>query len=474
MKRKNKKYIFLLLIAFSANLIFVQDVLAVVGKAVGLSEFEEQDLNDFHAKLIDEERSQVLNKYDDINRILALQQASQTNEGVELEEALKRDIEILKTQLLSLPKRDRIRYELRGDYSYDSNISRGVPRQEKGDSVFNQDTTILLDLSGKKTDFRFDLGLKKQWNIHFPERDEWQVEERLRFRRKYFKKVLVSSNSRIARNNTKTIEIDENKIRWDFNNQMAINFPVSKKLGLNLDMSSQKRLFRQEAFDQDSSRQAQVAPTAFLNLTPKSRVQLGYRFGVSRIRSKTGDSNSQDLALGYFGKLSRKSSMSFNAAYNRQDPRSTDTASVNTITLGLGHAWQLTPKTQLSSQVTRSMQNTTSNLTSGSVNGANTVVRSDTRITTDNLSFSVNTRLLRKLTTTASVAMTHSKTTVRKADDPLEESRQWTFPVSFNFSYAVRRWMTWSAGYAFSFRTGNEKSETSRSHLWKTDVRMLF
>ena len=115
---------------------------------------------------------------------------------------------------------------------------------EKGDSVFNVDSSILLDLSGKKTDFRFDLVYKRQWNIVFSEKDEAQMEERLRFRRKYFKKVSASSNSRIARHNSKSIEIDENKIRWDLDNQLSINFPFSRKLSLNADWSGPCRFGR--------------------------------------------------------------------------------------------------------------------------------------------------------------------------------------------------------------------------------------
>jgi len=425
---------------------------------------------------VHEERRTQLELSDDVVTSLQKKREEMEASGGELREVLEDEIEILKAQLLILPKRDRLGLELSGDAKYDSNISRRIPRQEKGDSVLDARSSTLIDLSGKKTDFRFEFGWRKQWNIVFSEKDSWQVEERLRYRRKYFKKISHSSNSRISRHNSKTNEIDENKIRWDFINQMAMNYPFSRKLSLNLDTQSTKRLFRQEAFDQDSGWQATFAPSAFWTITPKSRVQAGYTFGASRTRVKSGDSNSHDIRLGYFGKVSGKSSISLDFAYQHQTPRSRDTAEVNSVTTGLGYIWQMTPKTQMTSQYTREFRNSTSDLVSGSVDGPNVTTKVDTHFVSDNISFSINSRLLKKLTAILTVSGLHTRTKTfnERNVEGDTETRQFSFPIDISLNYAIRRTIIWSMKYAFAFRTGNEKSDTSRAHTWRTSLRLIF
>ncbi len=454
---------------------------AVVGQAEQLDPFVEQDLREYHENLVNEESSQRLLKSDELKTTLKNKEKQlRSLQGADSEE-VNQEIEDLKRQLLSLPKRDRFQIELVEDFKYDSNIQRRIIRDEKGDSVFESTGTALFDLSGRKTDLRFELAGKKQWNIHFSENDTWLIEERLRSRRKWFKKLQASANSIFTRTNSKTVEIDAAKIRYDTGNQISVNYPFSQKLSFNSTFGLSKRIFPQEAFDQDSGWEVTAAPAAFWNFTPKSRISLGYTFGASRSQIKTGDTNSHQVDLGYFGQVTRKSSASLTTSFQHQQPRSRDTAESNTVTAGIGYIWQLTPKTQMTIQFIRSLQNSTSNLTSGEVDGNSTTTRTDSHFTNDSLSFSLNSRLTRKLTAILTFNGSHVGTTATTSSDAIQnelneetETAQYGIPVSLQFAYVFARWLRVTSAYTFSYRTGNERTDKNRSHLWQTTATISF
>jgi len=451
----------------------VRNAYGVVGQAQRYDRFKKQNITEFQDKLIEEEKMSNLNVMDPIEHLRSKEEKIQSAPPEEREQ-LQQDIEMLRSQLLEIPTRDRFQIQLQGDYQYESNRNRRPIHQEEGDTILNVESRVLVDLSGKKTDLRFEFGGEKNWNIIFSENDSWQVEERLRYRRKQFKKLLQSTNSRITRNQSKTIDIDSDKIRWDFHNQTSFNLPFSRKLSFNLDMSQRKRLFLQEAFDQDSGWQVQFAPTAFWNMTAKSRIQLGYIFGADRSRIKSGDANSHNLSWGYFGRVTRKSSISLDASYQYQDPRSNDTAIVRTLTTGIGYIWQATPKTQITTEVIRAVQNSTSNLTSGSVNGANTTVRQDAYFNSENLTVSLNSRLMKRLTVTLSLTATHTRNKTFKGGDEDIESRQFTFPTSIVLDYIIRDGINLNFAYSFAYRMGNEQDENNRAHTIRTVLRAIF
>ncbi|HTL46906.1 MAG TPA: hypothetical protein VL688_02450 [Verrucomicrobiae bacterium] len=434
---------------------------AVVGQAERFDEIRDQDVKDFHENLMAEEKEKQLRMLQDM----------QGNVPSENMESYTKDLEDLKTQLLRMPKRDRLKFGLDGQYTYDSNIQRRPARQQESDSVFDTIGFAEVDLGGKKTDLRSEARVGKQWNMNFPISDFLQVEERIRYRRKYFKKITHSVNSRLARHSSKTIEIDGKKVRWDSNQDTAFNYVVSRKLSVNTEFNATKRLFTSEASDQDSQWDVLMSPSAFWNFTPKSRVALGYSFGASRIRSKTGDSNSHEVHMGYFGRVTRKSSISFDFAFSHQTPRSLDTAAINTIKLGTGYILQLTPKSQLTFQAIRSIQNSTSN----SPNEESvTATKSDEHFTHDNISISLNTRLNRKLTAIADVGFSHFRNKVSKTGDEDNETRQLSFPISLTFNYMIAKWIQYRLRYTFAFRTGDETADTYVAHTLMTGVNMTF
>lgn len=453
--------------------LFSPKALAVVGRAEEFDPFEMQNVMDFQKKMTMEETdSQFGSARDVMNRISELENQQKQATGKEQVEAYNLEIEELKRQILNVPKPDRFTFELLSDAQYLSNSNGARPTEEKDDTVFDVGPTFLTDLSGKKTDLRFELNGGKQWNVEFPEKDFWKAEERLRYRRNYFKKITVAANSRIARTSNKTVEIDDNKIRWDSTQNNTLNYAFSKKLSLNMDTTLSKRLFMQEAFDQDSGWEATFAPSAFWNIRPKSRLSLGYSFGVSRNWTKSSDANSQNINLGYFGQVTRKSSASLNVAYSRQNSYKTNEIS-RTYTVGVGYIWQATAKSQLTAQVIRSLQNTTSDLVSGTAEDG-VVTRKDSYFTNDSISVSLNTRLTRKINIglTQNISWTRTKTT--GDEDADARTQQQSFPTTATLTYLIARWITFNLNYSFNVRTGDEKGDNQKAHTTIGTLRMIF
>jgi hypothetical protein len=448
-------------------------VYAVVGQAERFDEVREAELKEFEEALVTEEKKEQSRKEmeeaEAIQKTLKEKEKERAEAKGEEKEMIEEEVKLLKKQLLGLPKRDRFHIGLSGDYTYDSNIDRRVPRQEKGDSIFNLNGNIEMDLSGKKTDFRAEVSGGKQWNIKFSEKDFWMMEERIRYRRKYLKKISHGVHSRVSRYNEKTIEIDNNRTRWDSNQQTSLNYLLTRKFSLNGDFSLSHRLFTQEVFDQDSSWQVTMSPSLFWHVTPKSRLSAGYTFGANRIRTKTGDTNSHEVHVGYFGKVTTKSSASVDIGYSHQSPRSEDTSTVNTLTAGAGYIWQATPKTQLTIQYIYSLQNSTSAPPGGTADG---IVKDETYFYNDSITVSMNSRLTRKITSTLTANMSHTRTKSFEGDTG--ETRQFTFPFTVSLTYLINRWARLRLSYTFSFRTGDEKPDTYRAHTLTAGLDLRF
>ncbi len=453
---------------------------AIVGQGEKFDEFREEELTDFHKDLMKEETQEPPGT-EQVNKLKQLKKKDLKQVDPKEKKAITKEIEKLEKELLGIPERDRFHFGADGDYKYDTNIIRNTPPGEKGDSVFDTVGYTEIDFSGRKTDLSLELRYGHQWNIHFPDKDTWLVEERLRYRRKYFKKITQSVQSRVTRNNENTLELDGNKIRYDLHQNMAVNYAFSKKLSINGDFSSSKRVFTQEPFDQDSSWEAKAAPAMFWNFTPKSRIQAGYAFGANRIRTKKGDTNSHDITLGYFGQITRKSSASVDFAFNHQTPRERSTAVSNTVTLGSGYIYQLSPKTQVTLQATRALQNTSSNLLPTADSAAagpgagDQVIKLDTFYASDNFSVSFNTRTTKKISAVLSGTIFHAFTRAEQAppQEPLK-TRQLTFPFSVSFNYVLSRSVRLRAGYAFTYRMGDERNDLMRSHTYSAGMTVTF
>ncbi len=175
---------------------------AVVGQAEEYSLEDRESLTEFHDTIVFEEQRKQMESSENIAETLKQKKAELEQVKGEERDVLSAEIETIKRQLLQIPKRDRLKIELMGSHTFDSNVNRKPYQEEKGDSIFDSTATAYFDLSGKKTDLRFDVAGQKQWNVIFSEKDTLEMSETLRYRRRYFKKVLHSKQSRIARGYT--------------------------------------------------------------------------------------------------------------------------------------------------------------------------------------------------------------------------------------------------------------------------------
>ena len=448
---------------------------AIVGKAEEYDPFEQEALEEFQRSLTLEDRGRD-KVQESLEALEKKQKEIKTAAKGKRKDSMEKEIESLKQQILKIPKRDRLLFEINGQHIYESNVERRTPHYEKGDSIFDLRPTAIVDLSGKKTDLRLELAGGKQWNIKFPVKDFWEGSERIRYRRRYFKKVHQAINSKIARHSSKTVEVNQTRVRWDSDQVHTVNLALSKKFSINNDTSLLHRQFTHENFDQDSNWQFTDAPSLFFHLTPKSRISTGYSFGASRIRSKAGDANAHEVHLGYFGAVTRKSSVSFDAAFSHQTPRSRETSRTNTYKTGVGYIWQMTPKSQMVVQLIRSLQDSTSETVSStaSTNSAPQAEKTDTHFINESLSISLNSRLTKKFTTIFTVNGAHFKSKVQKGGDKSSESQQWSLPITLTLIYYLRQWMTLTADYTFSYRRGDAKADEYRDHILKSSLRMIF
>lgn len=449
---------------------------AVVGQAEQYDPFEQANLDEFHSEVQKEERQRQLDRAQAMAAVMNPQGGTAAPQAVQGESAMTdKELKELQKELLQVPKRDRWRGGFDGQYKFDSNVKRAGPGYEKSDSIFDELSFSEFDLSGKKTDLRFELRGARQWNIKFSEKDYWYVEEALRYRKKYFKKITHSQQSRIARHSSKTIEMNANKIRYDSNQIMAMNFQMTRRFSTNMEVSHIKRFFTQKAFRNDSDWQFGLHPAAFWLITPKSRIQAGYRFGADRIRTKAGNANSHEIHAGYFGRVTKKSSVSLDLSVSHQSPRCQETPIVNIFTVGVGSIYQLSSKTQLTAQFIRSLQNTSSNLVSGKVDSKDSVVSKSTEFfTNDSLSLTLNSRLTRKLSANLTLNASIMGTQVEKGGDKDNNNTQFSFPSTLEVSYFLHRWIRLAVAYTFSYRTGRLKPDTYREHLWNAKMQVSF
>ncbi|HLD49600.1 MAG TPA: hypothetical protein VJC08_00225 [bacterium] len=452
---------------------------AVVGQAEKFNPFEAQKLEEFQYNITHEEEKKQLEKSDDIAGQLKKKAKELKNAKGEAKQIMKEELEQFKKQLLTLPKRDKVRFSISGTQTTDTNANSSPQGDEDNDSTFDTSVGAAFDLSGRRTDLRFDLAGQKSWSIEYPEKDIKGVQETLRFRRKFFKKITTAAQSRIARENSKTVEIKGEKVRWDSAQSVVSNFAFSRRLSLNTDSTLNHRYFAQEAFDQDSSWDTGSAPSAFWQFTPRSRAAAGYKIAQSRSHSKTGNTVAHEIHIGYFGQVTRKSSASVDLSAGKQVPRELSGSIVKTLNTGVGYIWQWTPKTQLTLQLVRSQQNSTSNpadnSTAASATAETVVEKTSTYIKNTSGSLALNSRLNSKLRATLTGTLNYSTThTDGGAPDADADHAQYGYQVSVALSYLFSRYLSFASSYTFQARMGDESSDASKGHTWKSGMQISF
>ena len=489
---------------------------AVTGQAEEFDPVKWEDLMEFQDKLLREEKqAEAVDTEETLKQIQQLENADLSGLTQEEKDELRNQVKKLKRSIFQLPEIPRPRFRLTGSsgIKYQSNVTGAAPRAgEKGDTIIDVQLSAFtfnlnhafhpeLDLSGKKTDLRFSTnggaifsfaptnGFTQTWSLKFPkkeERDFWEFKApfsasiptfvKVNYRRKYFKKITHSAQITVTRTDRKgSVERDDDREQLDYQHSTSFNYAFSPKLSINLDNNFTKKNFTQEAFDQDSGWQFSIKPAFFYNFSPKTRMSLAYGRSMNRGRTDADNTDSRDLSIGYFGKLSKKSSASIEIAYTKQGP--TDgSEDAKTYTVGAGYVWQATPKTQLSMQLRRQLQNTTSDLVSGDVDGSAVTTREDSYVINDNASISINSRLRDNIRWNATISMDHTQNKVNKeqGQDEDVETRQFNFPFKFEVQFLITRWLTLSLNYDFRYRHGSEKGDLLRDHIWAARINVSY
>ncbi len=389
------------------------------------------------------------------------------------DEDVRKEVETLQKELLLTPKRRRIRLGGDFDMTYDTNADRealGADREE-GDSFFHLNPIVQFDLSGKRTDLRTELHAGHTYSVKRPEIDTSNIEGTVRFGRK-FNRLTFSLNDRLNRDAIRVQGMDDKRIRWDTSHRSSLNYELGKKFSFNLENDYSRQDFPHENFDQDSTYTFRLDPNFFYQVTPKTRLSAGYRWGFSRIRQKTTDNATHEFRVGYFGKLTPKSSISGDIGVNIQTPEAAEATRSRQLQWNVGYIWQATPKTSLRVLYSNSIQR--SIVDALGTAGTNELIKTTTHTLSDTLSVSFRFRMNRKISTQFSFDGSHSKIRTSTDDDPLARTRTFTFPFQVAIDYDLAKWIRLRFTYTFRYQLGNEALDDHRAHTWFVGSNLSF
>jgi len=387
-------------------------------------------------------------------------------EGGLLVEELKR----YEKELLRFPKKDRLRFGHDADYTYDTNSQRLRVHNEEGNSTFRINPFVEYDLSGQKTDLKFEYRWNRQYNNNTPGSDTFSQEGNIRFARKVLPKTNLSINERLTRSSVRSSGKDNKKVSWDNASRATINYDLNPKIQINLEANYTRLFFVNEDFDETGTREFQLDPNVVLQLTPKTRVTLGYRWSLPRVHTEATDTVNHEFRISYSGKITPKSTLSADVSFTQKDPNSAQVGSSDKIASSLGYLWQATPKTSLRFLYSNSMELAVSD----SISSGN-LLKSEVRTTSDSWSLSIRWRPYRKVNTEFSFAPSHSHSKTKKTGDANTRSRSFTFPFQLGFDVDLTRWLRLRLTYTYRHKIGNEpKTDENRAHTWFVGSNVVF
>ncbi|MDP3919939.1 MAG: hypothetical protein Q8R76_03935 [Candidatus Omnitrophota bacterium] len=455
---------------------------AVSGNAEQFDPLVAENLREFHEDLAAEEKPEGAHTEAEVMEMIE-QRKNQSSEGDATDkDTIDHQLEELQKELLNVPKRDRFKMGGDSSFSYTNNYNRAPHGQVDGDSVVETTVYGLVDFGGRRTELSYELRGERNWHVHHQNDNYNTIEQRIRYRRQFFRKLRHSIQSRLSRNSQRTIEVDDDKIRIDSLNRTIMDYEFSRKLSLSTELEFNKRLFTTEPFDQDSTWDVAGAISGVWHLTPKSRISGGYRSVYNTIRTEVGNAVAHEVHLKYFGKVSRKVSSSFDVSLSKQYAKSSVGNNVTTMKLGTGFIWQVTPKMQLSVEAIRELQNSTSNAVASAPGAPEEQTnKPDEHFSNESLNLSINSRLRPKLTLITSVLVSHFRNKITNSQRDLsgltatnEKRRNITIPISVGLQYAVTRWWNWSVDYTYTHRTSDEQPDDFKIHEFFTRTSMNF
>ncbi|MBI4115781.1 MAG: hypothetical protein HY447_04300 [Candidatus Omnitrophica bacterium] len=384
------------------------------------------------------------------------------------QEALREELQEIQKSLLRFPKKDRFRFGGDFTYTYDTNASRRPVQQEEGDSLFTLQPFGQIDVGGRKTKLNFEFRQGRDYNAKRPENDIFFLEMRDRFARKFAKKISVSLNDRLRRQSQRVTEIDTKRVQWDYSNQATVTYQLSRKMVVNLGSSYTRQEFPHENFDQNGTYTYQLDPSVAFDVTPKTRVTLGYRWGITRDKTQGADNTTHEARLNYSGRITGKSSLTADVSLSAQDPHSGGASEVNSITENVGYIWQITPKTSIRTLYAHSNQLTETETVTDTI-----PVKNRTFTRTDTLSFSVRFRAHRKITTEFSFDGQHTRTKTKNGATPKDLTRQIVYPFQVALDLDLTKWAKMRLTYTFRYQRADEEPSENRAHTWFVSTNIL-
>jgi len=437
-------------------LTFIFLEMAALGAAVESKSAEKEDRQQGNKE---EKKADRIEKLLEAMEEKVLQEETGSQESARLEE-----LKEYEKELLQRPKKDRLRYGGDFDLTYDNNVARGVIRAEEGDTTFILKPFVELDLSGRRTDFRAEFKTTQSYRVKVSEgSDTRSAEVSLRAGRKIAKKTTLSFNGRLNRTSARDVEIDDDgrKITYDNSHQGSLNYEMNRKFSASFDTNYTATDYPHENFDQDGTDQIQLSPNLNFQMTPKTRLSIGYRWTQNMTKTKSSDNTKNEIRLSYTGKITGKSTLSvdFTQAFSRPDAAAASHADETTVSVG--YIWAATPKSSIRFQYS----NTTVLSLSDSISG-DELLKSATRTASDAWSTSFRFKLHRKLSAEFSSNISHSHSKTKKTGSDNTRSRTFTFPFQTALDYQLLNWLQLRFTYTYRHQIGNEESDEHRAHTW--------
>lgn len=402
------------------------------------------------------ERERAMNAYVSLAEKKKETEAVPSTPSIETIEQLKK----YEKELLRFPKKDRFRFGQDTHYTYDSNVSRLPIHHDKEDSTFKITPFAEVNLSGQKTDVRFEYRWDRTYNAKLPASDNFTQEGTLRFSRKILPKTEITLNDRLSRNSVRSAGMDNKKISWGNNHRVTLNYKYNPKLNLNLEANYTRTDFGHENFDETSNYNFSLDPNLSYSLTPKSKVTFGYRWNFSQIPTESSDATTHEIRTGYSGKLTPKSTLSADFSFNNQIPNSAQASRSRQAQGSLGYVWQATKKTSIRTLYSTSYSHSLSDSVSGS-----SILKTSTKSLSDSLSLSLRVRLHKKLTAEFSFKGAHAYSKTKKTGSLNTHTQTWTFPFQLAIDLDVKKWLRLRLTYTYHHQIGDErKTDENRAH----------
>lgn len=372
----------------------------------------------------------------------------------EEETQLRQELERLQKELLTFPKKRHYRVGWDSEMTYDANRDAGrigdTPKS-KGETTFRIKPFGSYDLSGRKTDVRLEYGWSRIYGVKIETSDLMNQDLSLRMGRKIFKKTSLSLNDRFALKGQRSTSIGQVKrLTWDQSHRAGLTYEVTPKIQMVLESDYSRTDHPHEEFDQDTTYTYAWSPTAFFQVTPKSRFSAAYRMSFSRTPPETGDATTHQIRGSYAFKVTPKSSASVDLGYSIQNPDSAAASTSDSTVVSLGYLWQITPKTGFRMNYSRTFTDSTAD-------SVTTLIQTGTDSRSDSLGLAFGFRPHRKASTELSFNGSHSRTKTAGGDATGTKTRSWTYPFQISTNLSLAQWVSLTISYTYTHQITDER-----------------